>query len=559
MNRKQWRFLPPPPAGFSRQIGLSPFQAHLLHNRDIKDRAQAELYFSKDLSLLHNPFLLPDMEKAINRLRLAFEAKEAIGIFGDFDTDGVTGTALLIRTFDQLGVRAIPYIPHRVEEGHGLNIQAIKDLKSDGASLLITVDCGTTSVEEVKFARSIGMDVIITDHHSIPPALPEACAVINPNRPDSSYPFKGLAGVGLAFKLAQAIYQTLQQPYPHDYLELVALGTIADVAPLKGENRTLVSHGLRELNFSKSPGLNHLMASASIEQGNIDTETLAFGLIPRLNAAGRLEHAQISLDLLTSKLQEEAIALSKRLENMNHQRRSLTEEASASLRPQIQAQLNKERILVVGGEDLSPGILGLVASRLVDEFYRPAIVFSKSDGLIRASARSIPEFNITSALSKCSDMFIRFGGHPQAAGFTMDGQNLPMFQDKISVLAFEKLEGLDLTPSIRIDAQAPISLFDADNFKFLQSMAPFGQGNHMPVLLTRKVEICEVLPVGSDTQHLSVKLKQGNRIWKAMAFRSGDRIAELQGKMDMVLTVAAETWRSQETLRLNILDFRPSR
>ncbi len=559
MNRKMWRFFPPPPVGLSKQLGLSPFQAHLLYNRGVTSPELAERYWSKDINQLHDPLLLPDIEKAIERLRKAFETKEAIAIFGDFDTDGVTGTALLVTVLENLGLKTIPYIPHRVEEGHGLNPHALKELKAAGASLLITVDCGTTSVEEIKFANSIGLDVIITDHHSIPPVLPEACAVINPNRPDSSYPFKGLAGVGLAFKLTQAIYQDIGQPYPPGCLELVALGTIADVAPLQGENRTLVTHGLKALNAGSRPGLLQLMACAGVALGSVDTETVAFALVPRLNAAGRLGHAKISLRLLTTTSTEEAAALARQLEEMNYQRRKLTEEALASVRPKTQAQLSQGRMLILGEEGLAPGILGLIASRFVDEFYRPVIAYSTSNGIVRASARSIPEFNISAALATCSDMFIRHGGHPQAAGFTMETRLFPQLEKKMREVAAEKLQGLDLNPSIRIDAEAPISLLAGDNLNFLRNLAPFGQGNHLPALLTRNAEIYDVSPVGSDSQHLSVRLKQGRSFWNAMAFRSGDRFGELKGRMDLVFTVSTAIWRSQETLKLNILDFRPSR
>ena len=297
---RQWRRKDFPPVGFAEELGLAPFHAHLLYNRGIRDSSDVETYLEPDDRLLNDPMLLPDMDKAITRLRSALDSNEVIGIFGDFDADGITGTALLIRALRDLDASVIPYLPDRVEEGHGLNEDAIHTLKEQNVSLLITVDCGATSIDEVDMANSLNIDTIITDHHTVLPTLPKAQALINPNHPDSSYPYEGLTGVGMAFKLVEALHESMGLPWPKHLLELVALGTVADVGPLTGENRFLVKKGLEQINETQNPGLHALASNARLKMGAIDTESLSFGIIPRINVAGRLGKADVSLSLLTT-------------------------------------------------------------------------------------------------------------------------------------------------------------------------------------------------------------------------------------------------------------------
>ncbi len=540
-------------------LGISPFQSNLLYNRGITRPDQLESFLSPGPQDLHDPFLLPDMDRAVERLERAISSREVVGAFGDFDTDGIAGTALLFQALERLGLRVVPYIPHRVEEGHGLNVQAIKGLKEAGVSLLITVDCGITSVEEVDVASSLGMDTIITDHHSLPPALPSAHAIVNPHRPDSRYPFRDLAGVGLGFKLSQGLYQHLGHRWPEDLLELVALGTVADLSPLKGENRYLVMEGLRVINRTRRPGLQELIKGARLAPGAIDTEAISYGLAPRLNAAGRLEHAITSMRLLTATSRDEAALLARQLEQRNSQRQQLTRDALIEASSEVASRPEVEPLLIVGAEEWSPGILGLVAGKLAEEFCRPTIALSLGGDVIRASARSIPEFNIAEALGMCSDLFCRFGGHAQAAGFTMPSEHLNTLKQRLQAIAGERLSGLDLTPTINIDAQVPLQLLVGENFAFLQSLAPFGEGNPMPVFLTTNVQVVEASTMGDRSQHLRLKLKQGGSMWKGTAFWSSERLDHMQGKIDMVFTIAVDRWNSQNTLRLNLLDFRRSR
>ena len=538
-------------------MGLPPLQAQLLFNRGITEPAEVEGYLTPDASLLHDPFLLPDMGEGVARLRRAIDSREVVAVFGDFDTDGVTGTALLTQAFSHLGLKVIPYLPHRVTEGHGLNLDAVRMLADQGASVLVTVDTGTTSLEEVEAATGLGIDTVITDHHTLPPQLPPAVAVINPKRPESAYPFDGLAGVGMAFKLAQALYQSLGRDYPEDLLELVALGTVADIAPLTNENRYLVREGLRSLNATQRPGLQELIRLAGLRPGSIDTEAFAYGLVPRLNAAGRLDHASTSLKLLVTSSTEEAFALAQELDERNVERRRLTREGVAEAMAQVESQ-QSEAILLVGSSDFSPGIVGLLAGRLAEGFYRPAIAMSYDEGLVRGSARSIPIFDIAHALRQCADLFIRFGGHPQAAGFTMRHENLEELQRRLRAIALKELEGEELQPSIAIDAQVPLSALAGRTYRFLESLAPFGQDNPTPVFLTRNAEVVNSGRFGANDAHLKLRLREDGVRWDAIAFNWGDPQEKVPQRIDLVYTLGVDRFGPEDTLRLTLLDFGPA-
>ena len=390
---KVWTKLPPPPAGFGDTLGLPAFQAHLLYNRGIRRREEADLFLAADERLLNDPLLLPDMDLAVARLTRALRSGESIGIFGDFDTDGVTGTALLTRALRDVGATVVTYLPDRVEEGHGLNEQAIRMLHSRSVSLMVTVDCGATSVDEVGFAASLGIDTIVTDHHSMVDHSPDAYALINPKRGDSSYPYEHLTGAGMSFKLAEALYAALGRSRPDHLLELAALGTVADVGPLTRENRYLVKRGLELLNSTQSPGIRALAARAGLEMGSLDTESLSFGLIPRLNAAGRLAHAGASLDLLTATSAEQVGSLVDDLESKNDERRSMTAQSVAEAQEQLDASLESRGMppfVIVQSPHWIPGILGLIAGRLAEYYSRPAAAVALQGDVARGSVRSIP-------------------------------------------------------------------------------------------------------------------------------------------------------------------------
>ena len=559
MPGKAWKQKPPPPAGFARSLGLPPFHAHLLYNRGIREPDLVERHLSADSRLSNDPMLLPDMDGAVSRIRKAIPDRELIGVFGDFDTDGIAGTALLVRALRGLDARTVSYLPDRVDEGHGLSAEAIKTLHSKGVSLLVTVDCGVGSVEEVGLAASLGIDTIITDHHSLPEVAPKAIAVVNPKRADSAYPFPELTGAGLSFKLVEAIYAAAGRSAPSDLLEIAALGTVADVAPLIGENRYIVKEGLKRLNRTQNPGLIALIASSGQRRGFLDTESMSYGLIPRLNAAGRLGDATISLELLIALSAEKAGPIAEKLEQSNIQRRALTEEGMAQAGSQLQNGAGEAPpVIIVEHEDWLPGILGLIAGRLAEQYYRPAVAVTVGPHVSRASARSIPEFNIVEALQSCRDLFDRYGGHPRAAGFTIPTENLPRLKNELMGLADKRLRGLDLVPTIEIDCEISPSLLDDKNYEFVLSLSPFGEGNPAPVYLTRNVVVVEARQVGARGAHLKMRIAHEGRSWDAIAFRQGDRPVSVGDRLELVYTADMDDWGGRRRLQLKVLDFRPT-
>ena len=560
MPRKEWRRRPSPPPGVAQTLGLPLFQAHLLHNRGITSRAQLDAFLTADSSLSNDPFLLPDMGSAVSRLQRALTTSEVVAIFGDFDADGVTGTALLAQALREMGAKVISYLPDRVDEGHGLNRDAIESLRAQEASLLITVDCGSSSVEEVETARSIGMDTIVTDHHSIPPVLPNASALVNPRRSDSTYPYDGLTGAGLSFKLAEALYAAAGRPRPDHLLELAAIGTVGDVGPLTGENRYIVRAGLERLNETQYPGLRALVGQARLKFGSLDVESLSYGLIPRLNAAGRLGHASLSLRLLSTDSLEEAYPLAEELERHNLQRREHTDEGVEQARIQVHGDGDGiAPILVVEHRGWLPGVLGLIAGRLAEEYYRPAVAVSIEGPLCRASARSIPELDIVETLAASRELFHRFGGHPRAAGFTASTADLPRIKRALLDAARQKLDGAYLAPSIQIDCEISPALLDDHNLDFIRSLGPFGEGNPSPVFLTRNAHVVDARPVGQTNDHWKMRIGHSSKTWDAIAFRQGAVAVANGNRVDLVYTAGVDDWGEMPHLQLNVLEFRVRR
>lgn len=553
---KRWKLREFPPFGFSGELGFTPFHAHLLYNRGIRTREDANLFIESDERMLNDPALLPEMEEAVARLRRALADEEHIGVYGDFDADGITGTALLIKALRDLGASVAAYIPDRVDEGHGLNPDAVKHLHDRGVSLLITVDCGATSISEVELASELGIDTIITDHHSVLPTLPKSYALINPRHPDSSYPFGELTGVGMSFKLIEALYEDMGLPRPEHLLEFVALGTVADVGALTGENRFLVKRGLEYINRTENPGIRALAANARMKMGSIDTESLSFGIIPRLNVAGRLGSAGISLELLTTESADRAQSLAGEIEGQNRERQDLTRQAVAEAEQQLEAKGELPKVLIVKSPDWIPGVLGLIAGRLSDNHYRPAIAVSLGDQTSRASARSIPEFDIVDALTQNAHLFDRHGGHPQAAGFTIPTASLPELERNLELIAVERLDGQDLAPSLEIDCEVQLSAFTPQNFDFIQLLAPFGAGNPAPVFLTRAVRVLEARLVGANRQHLKMRLGQRGTTISAIAFNQGHKVHETRRSVDVVYTVGLDTWGQYPRLQMVVQDLR---
>ncbi|HUT97390.1 MAG TPA: single-stranded-DNA-specific exonuclease RecJ [Dehalococcoidales bacterium] len=559
MNRYRWNLLPPAPGKhLAATSGLSPLITQLLYNRGLTEPARLEAFLSGDKRLAGDPSQLPDIEPAIARIYRALLSGETIAVYGDFDADGITGTAILVQGLTSLGGKAVPYIPHRLTEGYGLNITALENLHRQGVSLVITVDCGITALAEVKRANQLGLDIVITDHHSPLPEMPPAVAIINPKRADSNYGFSELTGAGVALKLLQALFQNLGKEGQLDELmDLAAIGTVADIAPLSGENRYLVKEGLKLMNTTPRLGLREIISQAGLTPGNLSAESISWTIAPRLNAAGRLAHAMTSYKLLMTESPQEARDLAIWLEEKNTERQQLTAKVWATAREQIVAQ-GITPMLVAADKDYPLGIAGLIAGRLAEEFYRPAIVVRTGETVSSGSGRSIPEFNIIKALTECRELLSHFGGHSQAAGFTLPTKNLPQLQEHLARLATEQLADADLRPQLDIDAEVTLPELSGDTFNTLQQLAPFGRGNPSPTFLSRRTEAVDCRTMGNGAQHLRLKLKQGGTVWDGVGFRLGCYLAEISPRLDIVYNLEIDRWGGKERLRLNIVDFAPS-
>jgi single-stranded-DNA-specific exonuclease len=542
---------------FSGRQDVEPLLVQLLHNRGLEDPSEFEPFLAADDRLAHNSLDLPDMDRAVTRLLRALLGDELIAIFGDFDADGITGTVLLMDGLSRVGGRAVHYIPHRLDEGHGLNVPALRGLRDQGASLVVTVDCGIGGSSEIDEGRKLGLDFIITDHHETDGHPPQALAAIDPKRPDSTYPFTELAGVGVALKLLQGLFGATQREGDwEDLLDLVALGTVADMVTLRGENRYLVKRGLEVLNESRRLGVIELVRCAGLEMGRLDEESIGFALGPRLNASGRMDHAITSYELLMTTSRAKARALSAQLEANNSDRQRLTNEVWTSAREQLLQEGVDQPILMVGGSVYPPGVVGVVAGKLADEFYRPAIVLQLDGDNARGSARSIPEFDILAAMTECRDLFTRFGGHRQAAGFLMPQDKVGDLRRRITEVAGRDLAEVDLRPTIVIDAEVPLSAVSGATFRMISGLAPFGQGNQAPTFLSRNVKLLEWRAVGANEDHLKLKLQDGRATWDAIAFNLAHK--ELSYHLDVVYNLEQDDWNGRQLLRLNVVDFLPS-
>ncbi len=559
MSHSRWNLLPPAKILPEDNIaGLPPLLIQLLYNRGVSRAEDFRPFLASDKSLLGDPFLLPDMDKAVTRIKRALSVGETIGIYGDFDADGITSTATLVQGLSFLGGKTIPYIPHRQTEGHGLTSTALKRLYEQGVSLIITVDCGVTDAAEVRQSKNIGLDIIITDHHSPLNEIPEALAVIDPKLKYSRYPFTQLAGVGVAFKLLQALFQgTGKEEQINSVLDLVAIGTIADMSPPLDENRYLITEGLKLMNTRPRTAIKAIINQTRLEAGKLNAESIGWVIGPCLNAAGRLADGLTGYKLLVTESEQEAHELAVWLAAKNEERQKLTGSTLLKAREQVITR-GLPPLLITAAREYPMGIAGLVASRLSEEFYHPAIVINTADAVCHASCRSIPEFDIIAALNKVSKYFTRYGGHAQAAGFTMPMKDLPRMEEELSALVAEQLKGMELRPHLDIDAQMTLPELGGDTYKTTQMLAPFGLGNPVPIFLSRGVELAEQRTMGSGGEHLRMKFKQGRTAWDAVAFRLRDHLPEIAPRMDIVYNLEVDRWNGNEKLRLNILDFKKS-
>jgi len=536
--------------------GAGTLVSRLLYNRGINDPSEAEIFLKADKRLAIDPFSVPDMHAAVNRVYKALFSGEKIAIYGDFDADGITATALLVQGLGELGGDVVPYIPHRIQEGYGLRVPALEKLRKQGVTLVITVDTGITAFTEIEKARKMGMEILVTDHHVPLDELPPASIIVDPKRTDSVCPFKEFAGVGVAFKLLEGLLSgSRRDDLLNNSLELVTLGTITDMVPLVSENRHWVKSGLHVLNKTRRIGLVELMNAAGIEKSRLTAETISYQIGPRLNSAGRLDDAGTSYQLLVTQDREQARILAADLEEKNRERQRLVAETFDKARRQIMEDGAERVILMASDADYPPGVIGLVAGRLADEFYRPVILLKIGAETCRGSARSIPEFDLMEALKSCHHLLTKYGGHARAAGFNMHTRDMQLLQKRLRSLAEEQLTGLDLRPHVDIDAEVSLSAFAGGTFEEMRQLEPFGMGNRVPVFLSRKVEVVEQKLVGSQNDHIKLKLRQDGITWDTMGFRMGNYLGELARHIDIVYSVEVDNYNDKGQLRLNLIDF----
>ena len=535
----------------------------ILVNRGITTMEEARLFFRPDWSDLYDPFLMKDMDKAVARLIEALEKKERIFIYGDYDVDGITGVSLLILFLRELGGEVFFYIPNRLQEGYGLSTSGIHQAAQVGARLLISVDCGITGVDEVALARDLGIDVIISDHHEPSNIMPEAAAILDPKRADGSYPFKELAGVGVAFKLIQAVSQrlNLEDETYRKYIDLVALGSAADIVPLIDENRVLVMKGLELINRHERLGIHALVESSGLDGKKIGTGQIVFILAPRINAVGRLGNAERAVRLLITDSEQQARNIASILETENRNRKNIDEETFQEALELIESEYDMEsdRAVVLSREGWHSGVIGIVASRIAERIYRPTIMISVEDGIGKGSARSISNFNIYSALKKCEDHLIGFGGHRYAAGLTIENNKINIFRDAFKNVAAEMVTEDDLIQQISVDAELSLQEITAKTVRILNQFAPFGPRNMRPVFVSRNLQVVGT-PRVVGKNHLKFRVRErGREVFDVIGFDLGSlhyRLNPGEDNLDMVYVIEENYWNDQIRIQLRVKDLR---
>ena len=544
-------------------VVVPPILRQVLFNRGIGTEDEARAFVAAKTLADTNPFQMIGMQAAVDRIRFALDHNEPIAVYGDYDVDGVTATALLVEALQKFGAQVRGYIPNRFEEGYGLNKDALDSLKADGVKLVITVDCGIRSPDEALHARTIGLDLIISDHHHPDGEnLPPAFAVINPKQHGDPYPDKDLAGVGIAYKIVEALTmddgrQTMVngQWSIVELLDLVALGTVADLAPLVGENRSLVRNGLKQLRETKRQGLFSLAGIAQIKIDKITAGNIGFMLGPRLNASGRLESALASFELLTTTDFMRAGQLAQQLDVQNRQRQTITKTMQQQAEEIAMQDDPNAFLLFAAHESFNSGVVGLAASRLTENYYRPSVVAAKGAEETRGSCRSIPEFHITDALDQCKDLLVRHGGHAAAAGFTVKNENLTELVARLKSIAKEKLDGKDLRQTLSADMEVPLADMNFGILKHIAFLEPTGYGNPDAIFVSRNVKVKAFRAVGSEGRHLKLTLEDGPALkYDAIGFRMGEMAKSLPPRLDVMYTLEANEYNGRVSLQLNLKD-----
>jgi single-stranded-DNA-specific exonuclease len=546
-------------------LNLHPTVARLLCLRGLGDPADAERFLNPSLDHLHDPFRLTDMDRAVARLEQALARNERIAVHGDYDVDGITSTVILRRALEMLGGTVVHFIPDRLKDGYGLQPAAIERLHAAGVSVIVSVDCGIRSTDAARRARELGVDLIITDHHEPEGTLPAALAIINPKRHDCTYPDKNLAGVGVALKLVQALCSRAGKlKWMPAFVKIAAVGTLADVVPLVGENRVIARFGLASL--SRGPhtvGLRALLEASGLAGKTIDSYQVAFMLAPRVNAAGRMSSPDIATRLLLATdeaMADEARGLAQQLNDENLRRQQEEAELVTQAKKAIESDpaVGAHNVLVVGGEGWHRGVVGIAASKLVDTYHKPAIVLSVDGDIAHGSCRSIPDFDMLAALEHCSDVFVRFGGHKQAAGLTMEAARVPEFRARINAYADDVLEPDQLRPRLRIDGPLSLKAITPDLVRGLDSLGPFGMGNPRPIFHASPVEIVDG-PRSIKERHLSMTFNQDGRRFRAIAWRAVEQTDFLQkhrAGVNLAFSLERNEFQGETYLELNVADIK---
>lgn len=546
------------------ELGISPIIARIMLNRGIETVAQGRVFLHPRLEDLHDPFAFKDMGMAVERIITALKEKEPIMIFGDYDVDGITATSLLYLVLSRLGAHVSYYVPNRMSEGYGLSETGIQEARGRGVKLIITVDCGITATDQVGLAKSRGIDLIITDHHEPQEQLPKALAILNPKRPDDDYPDRNLAGVGVAFKLAQGLCARLgfDDSELETHLDLVALGTAADIVPLSGENRILTKFGLEQVAKTNKIGLRSLVEITGLLGEEIETGHVVFILAPRINAVGRLGDAQRAISLLTTSQRERARQVARFLNDENRRRKDIDEGMFQEAQDLIEkhVDLESDRAIVLASEKWHPGVIGIVASRVVEQYYRPTVLIALEGDRGKGSGRSIGGFNLYVALEECQDLLTRFGGHKYAAGLTIEADNVATFREKLKAVAAERLSPEHLIRSLKIDVSITLDQADQELLDTLDDLAPFGPQNMRPVLMATNLEVVGY-PRVVGQNHLKFKVRQNDRVLDVIAFDMGKRLGDLEmGKASLNLAFVLEEnrWQGKASLQMRAKDLRVS-
>jgi single-stranded-DNA-specific exonuclease len=570
MIAPRWEMQPCDEADASRiaaALNVPPAVARLLSQRGLNDPELASRFLNPSLDHLHDPMRLADMRVAVDRIMAAVGRKERVAVHGDYDVDGITSTVILRRAFELLGVEVVHFLPHRMKDGYGIQPAAIERLHAEGVSLIVSVDCGIRGIEAAHRARELGVDLIVTDHHEPGAELPPALAVINPKRGDCSYPDKHLAGVGVALKLVQALCrETDRLRWLPGFIKIAAIGTLADVVPLVGENRVIAKLGLDLL--SRGPhkvGLRALLDIAGLTGKAVDSYHVSFMLAPRVNAAGRMSTPDVAARLLLENDeamadQARTLALQLDTENIRRQEEEAAVLAAAHKIVQADPEIGARSVLVVAGDEWHRGVIGIVASKLVDTFHRPAIVLSIDNEIAHGSCRSIPAFDMLGALERCSHVLARFGGHRQAAGLTIETARIKQLRAEVNEVADRQLGPEDLVPRLRIDADLAFRRITGEVVAGLTQLAPFGTANPRPVFVARRVEIVDG-PRALKDRHLKMALKQDGRVFRAMAWRASDRqdyLTEHKSAVDVAFSLEQNRYNGETTVELTLADARKS-